>query len=88
MKKYTRYWLTKDISISFDSKGYITEVKGFNFLMWYSNDTDLIGKHIDELSEILEKNCLSRNIYLEFEAYVHVKVLKEMLQNANNIINT
>lgn len=73
--------------ITFDSKGYIVEAKGFGSLMWNSDlniDKKLIGKHIDELSEMLEKNCSSRDVYLEFEANVHVGLLKKMLQNVKN----
>lgn len=87
MSKYTRYRLKEDVYISFDLKGYIVEVKGFGNLMWSSNpdiDKDLIGKHIDELSEMLEKNSITREVYLEFESYVHVGLLKEMLQSVNN----
>ena len=81
-----RFSRGKDGYVIFDSKGYVVEVKGFGSLMWSSNpniDRDLIGKHIDELSKILEKNCTSREVYLEFEANVHVGLLKKMLQNSN-----
>ena len=51
-------------------------------LMWNSSsniDKDLVGKHVDELAEMLEKNATSRNVYLEFEAHVHVGLLKKIL---------
>lgn len=73
--------------ITFDSNGYVLEAKGLNSLMWHSNldvDKHIIGKHVDELAEMLEKHGVSRNVYLEFEANVHVWLLKKMLQNASN----
>ena len=82
-----RFSRGKDGYITFDSKGYIVEAKGFGILMWSSNpniDKELIGMHIDELTKMLEKNCISREVYLEFEANVHVGLLKKMLQNSNN----
>lgn len=81
-----RFLRGNDGYITFDSKGYILEAKGFGLLMWSSSsniDKDLVGKHVDELAEMLEKNATSRNVYLEFEAHVHVGLLKKMLQNAN-----
>jgi len=76
----------KDLYITFDANGYIVEAKGFESLMWskFNPDIDkeLIGKHVDELSEMLEKNAVDRNQYLEFEAHVHVGLLKAMLQDA------
>lgn len=82
-----RFSRGKDGYIIFDSKGYIVEAKGFGSLMWSSNpniDKELIGMHIDELTKMLEKNCTSREVYLEFEANVHVGLLKKMLQSSNN----
>lgn len=73
--------------VTFDSKGYIVDAKGFGSLMWSCNpnvDKELVGKHVDELAEMLEKNGTSRNVYLEFEAEVHVGLLKKMLQNTNH----
>ncbi len=81
-----RFSRGKDEYVIFDSKGYVVEAKGFGRLMWSSNpntDQDLIGKHIDELSKMLEKNYTSREVYLEFEANVHVGLLKKMLKNSN-----
>ena len=81
--KKLKYSLNEDVYISFDLNGYIIEAKGFGFLMWSSNidiDKELIGKHIDELSKMLDKNCISREVYLRFETDVHVALLKEMLQ--------
>lgn len=72
--------------VTFDSKGYIVDAKGFGSLIWSCNpnvDKELVGKHVDELAEMLEKNATSRNVYLEFEAEVHVGLLKKMLQDAN-----
>ena len=82
-----RFLRGNDGYITFDSKGYIVEAKGFGCLMWSSNtniDKELVGKHVDELAKMLEKNGISRDVYLEFEAHVHVGLLKKMLQNANN----
>lgn len=70
--------------VTFDSKGYVVDAKGFGSLMWSSNpnvDKELVGKHVDELAEMLEKNATSRNVYLEFEVNVHVELLKKMLQD-------
>lgn len=79
-----RFSRDKDGYITFDSNGYIVDAKGFGRLMWSKSnniDNDLIGKHIDELSEMLKENARSRSIYLEFEANVHVDILKKMLEN-------
>ena len=68
--------------ITFDSKGYIVQAKGFAELMWTPNfqvDKDLVGKHVDKLAEMLKRSSKSRNVYLEFEANVHVPLLKQML---------
>lgn len=73
--------------VTFDSNGYVIDAKGFGRLMWSCNpnvDNELVGKHVDELAEMLEKNGTSRNVYLEFEAEVHVGLLKKMLQNAKH----
>jgi len=81
--KKLKYSLNEDVYISFDLNGYIIEAKGFGFLMWSSNidiDKELIGKNIDELSKMLDKNCINREVYLRFETDVHVDLLKEMLQ--------
>ena len=89
MANSTQYRFSRgnDGYITFDLKGYIVEAKGFGGLMWSSNtniDKELVGKHVDELAKMLEKNGTSRDVYLEFEAHVHVGLLKKMLQNANN----
>ena len=84
MAKY-RFSRGKDGYVIFDSKGYVVEAKGFGCLMWNSNpniDIELVGKHVDELAKMLEKNGTSRDVYLEFEAHVHVGLLKKMLQNS------
>ena len=74
------------ISIVFDSKGYIVEAKGFGLIIWSTTniDKELIGKHIDELAEMLKKNGTSKEAYLNFEAKVHVWLLKKMLKDAQN----
>ena len=75
----------KDGYVIFDSKGYIIEAEGFGYLMWtYSQniDKDLVGKHVDELAEMLKKHGISPDVYLNFEAQVQVELLKEMLQNS------
>ena len=79
-----RFSRGEDGYIIFDSNGYIVEAKGFASLMWArpNVDKELIGKRADQLSKMLEKNGISRDVYLEFEANVHVELLKAMLQNA------
>ena len=72
--------------IAFDSKGYIVEAKGFGCLMWspYCNiDKELVGKHVDELVDMLKENGSNCNVYLDFEVHVHIPLLKSMLKNAN-----
>ncbi len=73
----------EDGYVTFDSKGYIIEAKGFGSLMWNSGtiDEDLIGKHVDELAEMLRKYGASREVYPDFEIKVHLELLKKMLQN-------
>ena len=44
-------------------------------------DKELVGKHVDELAEMLRKKGINKNIYLEFETYVHLELLKQMLNN-------
>ena len=83
-KKEYKYSCGKDVNVAFDENGYITKAQGFQRIMWASNtiDKDLIGKHIDELADMLKKEG-SNETYLEFEANVHISVLKKMLQNTN-----
>lgn len=79
-----RFSRGKDGYVTFDSKGYIVEAKGFGSLMWTSSsniDKDLVGKHVDELAEMLKKNGSSRDVYPNFEMQVHVELLKKLLQN-------
>ena len=85
--KQYRFSRGKDGYVIFDSKGYILEAKGFGSLMWTSSqniDKDLVGKHVDELAEMLKNNGASRDVYPNFEMQVHVELLKEMLQNSNH----
>ena len=82
-----RYSRGKDGYVVFDSEGYIVEAKGFGSLMWSSSlniDKDLVGKHVDKLSEMLKKNGASLDVYPNFEMQVHVDLLKQMLQNSNH----
>ena len=71
--------------VSFDSEGYIIEAKGFGSLMWSSSsiniDQELVGKSVDELAEMLEKNGANSEVYTAFELKVHLPLLKEMLKN-------
>lgn len=79
-----RFSRGKDGYVVFDSNGYIVEAKGFGSLMWSTSlniDKDLVGKHVDELAEMLKKNGSSRDVYPNFETQVHVELLKWMLQN-------
>ena len=81
-----RFSRGKEGYVTFDSKGYIVDAKGFGALMWSCKpnvDKELVGKHVDELAEMLEKSATSREVYLEFETKVHLELLKKMLQNAN-----
>lgn len=79
-----RFSRGKDGYVIFDSKGYIVEAKGFGSIMWSSSpniDKDLVGKHVDELAELLKNYGSSRDVYLNFETQVHVELLKNMLHN-------
>lgn len=69
-------------SITFDSKGYILSADGFSFIMWGSGDVNqaLVGRHIDELAEMLKKSA-PFNHYTEFEIGVHLPFLKELLES-------
>lgn len=81
MKTY-RY-IRNDGCINLDSNGYILESKGFGQLLWSltTNDNDLIGKHIDELAEMLKKHGANENVYLRFETEVHLPFLKDILKD-------
>ena len=82
-----RYSRGKDGYVIFDPKGYIVEAKGFGSLMWSSSvdiDKDLVGKHVDELAEMLKKNQAYSNVYLNFETQVHLNLFKQMLQTSNH----
>lgn len=79
-----RFSQGKERYVIFDSKGYIVEAKGFGSIMWVPSvniDKDLIGKHVDELAEMVKEYGVSHEAYLAFETHVHVKLLKEMLKN-------
>ncbi|MBQ6860915.1 MAG: hypothetical protein IJO08_04650 [Clostridia bacterium] len=70
--------------ITFDSEGFVVEAKGFSGLLWASSpnvDSELIGKHIDEVAKILEENGVIPYVYLWFETYVHLELLKEILRD-------
>ena len=70
--------------IIFDANGYILEAKGFNFIMWTSSkniDKDLIGKHIDDLSDRLKNYSANRDVYYNFEIEVHIPLLKLILED-------
>lgn len=72
--------------VTFDSEGYIVEAKGFGSLMWTKSpdiDKDLVGKHVDELSDMLKNHASARDVYYAFESVVHVDLLKQMLKNLN-----
>ena len=78
--RYTR----KDEYVVFDSNGYILEAKGYGFLMSNPDkniDVSLIGKHVDELAEMLKENGVNREVYFEFETQVHKELLKKILKN-------
>jgi hypothetical protein len=82
--KQYKFLRGKDGYVIFDSNGYIVEAKGFGSLMWSSSpniDKDLVGKHIDELAEMLKKNGADCDVYLNFETQVHVNLLKQMLHS-------
>ena len=79
-----RFSRGKDGYIIFDSKGYIVEAKGFGSLMWSSStniDKGLIGKHVDELADMLKEYGASREVYPNFEMQVHIELLKAMSKN-------
>lgn len=74
----------KDGCVAFDEKGYIIEARGFSSLIWWPNtniDKELIGKHVDELAEILREYGGHTESYYDFEVHVHLELLKQMLQN-------
>ena len=74
----------EDGCVAFDEKGYIIEAKGFGSLIWWPNtniDKDLIGKHVDELAEMLKEYGANREVYSDFEIQVHIELLKKMLKN-------
>lgn len=75
----------KDLYVVFDQKGYVVEAKGFEKLMWssLSVDTDLTGKHVDEVAKILKKNGVG-STYSDFEINVHIPLLKKMLSQKAN----
>ena len=74
----------EDGCVAFDEKGYIIEAKGFGSLIWWPNtniDEDLIGRHVDELAEMLKKYGANKENYYLFEVHVHLELLKQMLHN-------
>ena len=78
---YHRFSREKDGYVTFDSNGYIVEAKGFGSLMWSTSmniDKDLIGKHVDELAEMLKEYGANPKVYSNFEKQVHIKLLKEI----------
>lgn len=82
--RHYRFSREKDGYVIFDSNGYIVEAKGFGSLMWstcMNIDKDLIGKHVDELAEMLKEYGANREVYSNFEIQVHIELLKEMLKN-------
>lgn len=72
------------ICIAFDSNGYVTKAKGFGHLMWSTLSSlevnkDLVGKHIDEVAEILRESGVG-DAYKNFEIHVHIPLLKIILK--------
>ncbi len=78
-----RFVKRKNIYVIFDSDGYVTDAKGFGFLMWFKTNSDidkaLIGRHVNEVANILKDYAASKEIYYNFEKEVHLELLKEML---------
>lgn len=73
--------------VTFDSKGYIVEAKGFGSLMCTFSqdiDKDLIGMHVDKLAEMLRINGTSFDVYPNFEIQVHLELLKAILYDLNH----
>lgn len=72
----------KNICIAFDSNGYVTKAKGFENFICSSLEfnKDLVGKHIDEVAEILKEKALREKYYNDFEINVHIPLLKIMLE--------
>lgn len=71
--------------VIFDSNSYILEAKGFSSLMWTTSlniDSDLVGKHIEELAEMLKNYGSRRDVYTVFEINVHLELLKEILKDS------
>ena len=81
--KQHKFSNSNGIYIIFDANGYILEAKGFNSIMWATEtiDKELVGKHIDELSDMLKNNSAHRESYYNFEIKVHIPLLKLMLED-------
>ena len=51
--------------------------------MWFETnsniDKELIGKHVNEVANILKDYAANKEIYYNFEKEVHLELLKEML---------
>ena len=80
--KQYRFSKGENIYVLFDSKGNVLEAKGFGLLLQSTSqnvDKELIGKNVEELAEMLRKNGSYFNAYQEFEARVHLGLLKDML---------
>lgn len=79
---------TKGLYVNFDKNGYVTEAKGFGTLMWtnLNLDKDLIGRHVDEIAQMLKENGVG-NTYSDFEINVNIPLLKVMLEEKEKIIN-
>lgn len=88
MDKY-KFSLGEKIYIVFDLNGYVLEAKGFGMLMWSNLNSlelekDLIGKHIDEIAQMLKENGARQKYYNDFEINVHIPLLKIMLEEKKN----
>ena len=82
-KKYS-FSCGKNIRITFNSDGNVVKVCGFSFILWapigLDPDKSLIGKHVDEIADILKKYSTNHKIYENFELSVHIPMLKMLLQ--------
>ena len=85
-KKYS-FCCGENIRIAFNSDGNVVKACGFSFILWApigleveDVDKSLIGKHVDEVADILKKYTTNHKIYENFELSVHIPMLKMLLQ--------
>lgn len=82
-KKY-RFSNSIGMYIVFDSNGYVIETKGWGHRVWCVNpdtfDSELIGKHVEEVAELIKEHAVRYEDYINFEIQVHLELLKAILK--------